>query len=76
MSEELAEALEKVQQWHAHQVKQLKMVTEEHADAEIKLGDITLEPGTDLHNGFKMGVMVALNQLGELPFTLTRNNQE
>lgn len=78
MSNELVEALQKVQKWHQHQVDQLKMVTEQHTDASIVLGDVTLEPETDLHKGFRMGVMVALNQLGELPFSIqaTKSDDE
>lgn len=75
MDSQALEIAQAIQEWHKNNVDQLELVNEK-ADASIKLGDIEIEAGTDLHKGFQIGVMVALNQFKELPFSLERTNKK
>ena len=75
MDSQTLELAQAIQEWHKNNVDQLELVNEK-ANANIKLGDIEIEAGTDLHKGFQIGVMVALNQFKELPFSLERTNNQ
>lgn len=75
MDSQTLELAQMIQTWHKNNVDQLELVNEK-ADASIKLGDIEIEAGTDLHKGFQIGVMVALNQFKELPFSLEQKGDE
>ncbi len=65
---EVEEFVEKLQKWHAHKVAQLKQITEQ-ADAVIHIGDMEIEPLTDMAKGFRVGVLISLELLGKLPFS-------
>ncbi len=73
MDNKTREFIEQLMAWHEEQVNSLKMVTEEHADAPINIDGLVIEPGTDLHNGVRVGVSIALMQLGELPITIKKS---
>ncbi|AUR87722.1 hypothetical protein NVP1103O_65 [Vibrio phage 1.103.O._10N.261.52.F2] len=75
MDSQTLELAEAIQEWHKNKVDQLELVNE-HSEAGIKLGDVEIEAGTDLHKGFKLGVFIALEQFKELPFSLERNESE
>lgn len=75
MDSQTLELAQAIQEWHKNNVDQLELVNEK-SDASIKLGDIEIEAGTDLHKGFQIGVMVALNQFKELPFSLEKTGGE
>lgn len=66
------EVVKQLIEWHKSQVEQLKMVTETHSDAGINIGGISIEPGTDMHKGFQVGVLASLSLLGELPLKLEK----
>lgn len=69
MDDETLEIIEHIIEWHGNQVGQLELIVEK-SDADIKMEDMTIEAGTQLHRGIIIGVKIALMQLGELPFTL------
>lgn len=78
MREEDAQAVQQLIDWHADKVAQLNMV-KDHPDAEIKLGNdeasaiiLTGEQA----KGFRVGITVALEYLGELPISLTQNDSD
>ncbi len=75
MDSQTLELAQAIQEWHKNKVDQLELVNEK-GDASIKLGDIEIEAGTDLHKGFKLGVTIALDQFSTLPFSLERNESE
>ncbi|AUR98498.1 hypothetical protein NVP1251O_67 [Vibrio phage 1.251.O._10N.261.55.E5] len=75
MDSQTLELVEAIQAWHKSKVDQLELVNE-HSEASIKLGDVEIEAGTDLHKGFKLGVFIALEQFKELPFSLERNETQ
>ena len=75
MDSQTLELAQAIQEWHKNKVDQLELVNEK-ADASIKLGDIEIEAGTDLHKGFKLGVFIALEQFKELPFSLEQKGGE
>jgi hypothetical protein len=76
-SPELAEVLRKLIAWHESQVRGLSLVLE-HKDASIDLGDHSIEAGTELHRGVRIGVQLALAYLGKLPvyFNVADDNSD
>jgi len=69
IDDETAEVFRKLQQWHFNRTNQLKTLLE-HKDAPISVADIQIEPNTDLAKGMRIGVMLSLELLGKLPFSL------
>ncbi|AJO79238.1 hypothetical protein [Pseudomonas sp. MRSN 12121] len=59
----------RIQEWHAHRIKQLEMVVYAPDDAIFKVNGETL-PESDLR-GFKAGVAVALLAFREFPIDIT-----
>ena len=70
---EIEEFVEKLQAWHANKVGQLKQITDQR-DAVLQIGDMEIEPGTDLARGFRAGVAVSLELLGKLPFSVSHGD--
>lgn len=71
MDSQALELAEAIQAWHKSKVDQLNLIGA-HGDASIKLGDVEIEAGTEMHKGFKLGVFIALEQFKELPFSLEK----
>jgi hypothetical protein len=72
---EITEFFGLLQQWHTNRTNQLKKLIE-LKDALIKLDDIEIEPNTDLAKGLLIGVMLSLELLGKLPFSLEEKFEE
>lgn len=62
--------IKQLQSWHESQVAQLKLITENRT-AELKLGDLTVAAESDIAKGIRFGVLIALDRLGKLPFSVT-----
>lgn len=69
---ELQEFVEHIQTWHKQQMDQLQIILDAPKDAAIKLGtgvdDIELRG--EGARGFRMGVIIAQQYLGKLPFSV------
>lgn len=76
---ELARLILKAQEHHQRAIDQLQLVADQ-TDAGIKLGDgddaIVLEPGSDKSKGFRTGVLIAMQIIGEFPITITENSED
>jgi len=67
---EVRDVLVKLEQWHAMQIGAIDQILE-RPEAKIALGEgVELEPGTDLHKGFRIGLTIAKHWLGKLPMTI------
>tara|TARA_R110002072_G_scaffold169949_3_gene323490 strand:+ start:4537 stop:4764 length:228 start_codon:yes stop_codon:yes gene_type:complete len=75
MSIDEYEVIQQLFEWHKGKVTQLNLIVEKN-DADIMLGDIRIENGTELHKGIVFGVKIALEQLGELPLTINNNSEK
>ena len=64
-----------LQIWHKNQVEQLRQVLE-NKDSDIHLGDMVFPSDSDAAKGIRAGIKVSLELLGELPFTVTKNEQQ
>ena len=64
------EFLEFVQDWHKMQTNQLRLITEKKAKS-IKFGNQEIDGDSDVAKGIRIGVSLALDLLGELPFNVT-----
>ncbi|WP_199052393.1 hypothetical protein [Aquitalea sp. ASV15] len=64
------EFTKQLQNWHASRVATLQAIVD-HPDANIKLADIEIKAGSDIAKGMRVGLQIALSQLGELPFSVT-----
>jgi len=73
VNDEIAWVFEKLEQWHSIRTNQLKTILE-HKDAPIKLDGVHIEPDTDLAKGLRIGVMLSLELLGKLPFSLEKDH--
>lgn len=63
--------------WHQDRVAVLKQMMEIPQGFEVELeGEESLPLTGDLHKGFKIGLIVALSELGSLPFVAESNAQE
>lgn len=70
---ELQDFVEHIQAWHEKQMGQLQIILDAPKDAGIKLGidDDAIELNGEGARGFRMGVIIAQQYLGKLPFTTT-----
>lgn len=60
--------------WHKDKVHVLKQMMEIPQGFEVTFNDEeTMALVGDLHKGFKLGLIVALSELGELPFVAETN---
>lgn len=62
-------------QWHQHHVSQLWLIVE-NKDMDITLNGMPLAADSDTANGIRVGVKIALQHLGELPFKLEDEGDE
>lgn len=69
IDQETAELLEKLGDWHQHKVKQLQLILD-NKDADMLIADIEIKAGSDIAKGLRIGVMLSLQYLGKLPFTI------
>ena len=67
---ELQDFVEHIQAWHEQQMGQLQIILDAPKGASIKLGDVVELTG-EKAEGFRMGVVIAQQYLGKLPFTAT-----
>ncbi|BAK75776.1 hypothetical protein NH8B_0944 [Pseudogulbenkiania sp. NH8B] len=67
---EVVEFINTLTEWHKNRVEQLELITN-NRDAGIRLGDRTIEAGSDIAKGIRLGIAIALEQLGKLPFSVT-----
>lgn len=68
--QEFIEVIQKLQGWHASQVAQLRLITDNRT-AELKLGEQLIAADSDMAKGVRLGVLIALDRLGKLPFSVT-----
>ena len=72
MSLDIEEFTTKLTEWHKHKVTQLQSVVDSR-DVDIVLGGdkkVTFDSDSDMANGIRAGVAIALGMLGTLPFTV------
>lgn len=69
-NKEFIGVIKQLQGWHENQVAQLKLITENRT-AELRLGDLTVAADSDIAKGIRLGVLIALDRLGKLPFSVT-----
>ncbi len=67
---EVIEFTAQLQRWHESRVANLKLLLD-NPTAELKIGSVTIESDSDLAKGLRIGVSLALDQLGKLPFSVT-----
>lgn len=69
---ELQEFVEHIQAWHEKQMSTLKIITDAPKEAGIKLGtgDDAIELTGEGARGFRMGIIIAQQYLGKLPFSV------
>lgn len=67
--------VEKLQLWHENKVSQLRQITS-NKDAVIEIGDLKIEPDSDMAKGFRVGVIVSLELLGKMPFSISQNDED
>lgn len=70
---EIETFVEKLQEWHANKVAQLRHITK-NKDASLIFGDMEVDPSSDLATGVRVGVSLSLELLGTLPFSVERND--
>ncbi|CUZ67959.1 hypothetical protein ACYZFV_10225 [Serratia ureilytica] len=69
LNPEFAKFVQDLADWHEKQIDNLQLILA-HPDADISLGpDLTIEAGSDKAKGIRVGIMLALNYLGKLPFS-------
>ena len=75
---DLARMIMMAQEHHQRAIDQLQLIVDK-TDAGIKLGDgenaIVFEKGTDKCKGFRVGVQIALQIIGEFPLKITENSE-
>ena len=64
------EFTEQLLSWHASSVANLRLILD-NPNADIKMANIEIESGSDIAKGMRVGLQIALSQLGELPFSVT-----
>ncbi len=67
--------VEMIPKWHQNIMSQLNTAIE-HKEAKVELGDIEIEPGSDLHKGFRLGLIVAKDMFDPLPFTVSHAEED
>lgn len=69
-NQEFVDFIKQLQEWHADQVAQLRLITENRT-AHLKLGEREIKADTDIAKGVRLGVLIALGKLGKLPLSVT-----
>ena len=64
------EFTKQLQNWHASRVANLQLILD-HPEASLKLGDAEIKGDSDIAKGIRAGVLIAMDQLGKLPFSVT-----
>ncbi|MBX9347142.1 hypothetical protein K5M36_08580 [Chromobacterium vaccinii] len=67
--------VEQLQEWHAGQVAQLRLITENRT-VDLRLNDLEVSAGSDIAKGLRLGIEIALQKLGTLPFTVREEEIE
>lgn len=67
---EFVEFINTLTAWHKDRVEQLELV-KNNRECGIQLGEHTFEAGSDIAKGIRLGVIIALEKLGTLPFSVT-----
>ena len=70
INQEFIDFTKQLQDWHANRVKQLQLITENRT-ADLRLGDREISAGSEIAKGIRLGVLLSLDQLGKLPFSVT-----
>jgi hypothetical protein len=75
---ELQEFVEHIQAWHENHARQLRTIVDAPKETEVRLGEgegqIILT--ADQARWFRAGVIVALEHLGKLPFSVEPEDDE
>lgn len=64
------EFTQQLQSWHAGRVANLRLVVDKE-NTHLVIGSTEIEAGSELAKGIRIGVLIALEQLGKLPFSVT-----
>jgi hypothetical protein len=75
IDDDVAEVIEQLQLWHDNGVRQLQKILD-HKSSNISIADISITAGTDMAKGLRIGVMLAIKLLGELPISLEKIGEE
>ncbi|GAB6043317.1 hypothetical protein [Endothiovibrio diazotrophicus] len=65
------EFIEALQEWHENRIGQLRQILA-HSDADIQLGPHYIEGQSELAKGIRIGISVAIDLLGVLPFNVQK----
>lgn len=68
-SPEVMEFINTLTAWHKGRVEQLELI-KNNRETGIQLGELKIEADTELAKGIRLGVAIALQQLGKLPFSV------
>lgn len=67
---EFIEFTNQLSNWHESRVQNLQLILDK-PDANLKLGTTLIKAESDLAKGVRIGIRLALEQLGRLPFSVT-----
>lgn len=77
INSEFAEFIQDLTSWHEQKVADLQLVLDK-SDASISLGNglPDIEAGSDKAKGVRIGIILALSVLGELPFSFDEDDDD
>ncbi|OFC62653.1 hypothetical protein [Candidatus Erwinia dacicola] len=77
INSEFAEFIQDLKSWHEQKVADLQLVLDK-SDASISLGNglPDIEAGSDKAKGVRIGIILALSVLGELPFSFDKDDDD
>lgn len=73
---ELFEFVELLEEWHKNKIEQLKLISESKPDTKLILGKIEIDGKSEMAKGIRTGVEIALSELGELPFSVSKKGED
>jgi hypothetical protein len=75
--EDCAELIGAIESWHDNAVSGLQLIMDKR-EADISLGNAIpdIKAGTETAKGVRIGIILALSLLGELPFSIDEGNDD
>ncbi|MCP1290713.1 hypothetical protein NK214_10985 [Chromobacterium sp. S0633] len=67
---DVIEFTNQLRDWHESRVQNLQLIVE-NPTADLMLGTSEIKADSDLAKGIRIGIQLALAQLGKLPFSVT-----
>ena len=71
---DIAEFLQLLEKWHESRATQLKMIID-NEDTDLMLEDHKIKADSDMAKGIRVGVAIALDSLGDLPFSVSQSQE-